>query len=128
MLLIGDAAHAISPHAGQGASLALEDAMALGKLLSNAQASHQEVFKRFTLERRGRVERIIAEARRRGDGKKTLAPTGAWIRDRIISVLARVRGDRMNDWMYSYKIDWETKALDTIRSSDEHFSHTKGRI
>ncbi|MGH6751847.1 MAG: FAD-dependent monooxygenase, partial [Bradyrhizobium sp.] len=36
-LLIGDAAHATSPHAGQGASLALEDAMRLGRLMAAKQ-------------------------------------------------------------------------------------------
>lgn len=107
VLLIGDAAHAISPHAGQGASLALEDAIALAKLLRDSPNSHEEAFERFVLERRNRVERIVAEARRRGDGKKTLTPQAAWVRDRIISVLTRVWGGRMNDWMYSYRIAWE---------------------
>ena len=36
-LLIGDAAHATSPHAGQGASLALEDAMRLARLMQEGQ-------------------------------------------------------------------------------------------
>jgi 2-polyprenyl-6-methoxyphenol hydroxylase-like FAD-dependent oxidoreductase len=108
VLLIGDAAHAISPHAGQGASLGLEDAIYLAKLLRNSHATHEQVFEQFMQARRARVERIVAEARRRGDGKRVLTPTAAWIRDRVISVLARVWGDRMNDWMYSYKINWES--------------------
>ncbi len=107
VLLIGDAAHATSPHAGQGASLALEDAMALGKLLRNPHAGYEQVFAQFMQERRRRVERVIAEARRRGDGKRTLTPAAAWMRDRVISIFARVWGARMNDWMYSYKIAWE---------------------
>ncbi len=108
VLLIGDAAHAISPHAGQGASLALEDAMLLGKLLRDSQGGHEQVFAQFVQQRRSRVERVIAEARRRGDGKQTLTPTAAWIRDRVVSVLACVSGARMNNWMYSYKIAWES--------------------
>lgn len=107
VLLIGDAAHATSPHAGQGASLALEDAMELAKLLRNAQCGHEQVFLRFAEERRGRVERIIAEGRKRGDRKRNLTPAAARIRDLVITVLARVWGHRMNDWMYSYKIAWE---------------------
>ena len=107
VLLIGDAAHAISPHAGQGASLALEDAMLLAKLLRDGGAGPDELFARFTAARRRRVERIIAEARRRGDGKRTLSPRAAWIRDRVLSLFARVRGGRMNEWMYSYRIAWE---------------------
>ena len=108
VLLIGDAAHATSPHAGQGASLALEDAMYLAKLLRNSETTHEQVFERFVQGRRDRVERVIAEARKRGGGKRVLNPTAAWIRDRVISVLARRWGERMNDWIYSYKIDWES--------------------
>jgi 2-polyprenyl-6-methoxyphenol hydroxylase-like FAD-dependent oxidoreductase len=107
VLLIGDAAHAVSPHAGQGASLALEDAMLLGKLLHDGGAGHEELFLRFSAARRRRVERVIAEAGRRGDGKRRLSPQGAWIRDRFLSLFARLWGSRMNEWMYSYRIAWE---------------------
>src|SRR6202007_1197137 len=60
-LLIGDAAHATSPHAGQGASLALEDAMTLGRLMRQGQELGQ-TFQAFEQEPRARVERIGAIA------------------------------------------------------------------
>ena len=46
VMLIGDAAHAMSPAGGQGASLALEDAMALGQRLARPASSIQAVFGR----------------------------------------------------------------------------------
>jgi 2-polyprenyl-6-methoxyphenol hydroxylase-like FAD-dependent oxidoreductase len=52
-LLIGDAAHATSPHAGQGASLALEDAMRLGRLMQPGQEPGV-TFENFESERRAR--------------------------------------------------------------------------
>lgn len=50
-ILIGDAAHACSPHLGQGASLALMDAEALVECLSTCE-SIPEAFHQYTLRRR----------------------------------------------------------------------------
>ena len=46
VVLIGDAIHATSPNAGQGASLALEDAMVLAKCLRDSD-NPEEAFCRF---------------------------------------------------------------------------------
>jgi 2-polyprenyl-6-methoxyphenol hydroxylase-like FAD-dependent oxidoreductase len=99
-LLIGDAAHATSPHAGQGASLALEDAMRLSILLRE----HDELrstFERFEAERRPRAERIVARARQNGSTKREFSPAGAWIRDRLMKFLMPITAKGM-DWMYAY--------------------------
>src|ERR1700744_3088032 len=58
-LLIGDAAHATSPPAGQGASIALEDAMRLGRLMRSGQ-DLGATFQPFESERRPRAERVVA--------------------------------------------------------------------
>ncbi|MGY3291312.1 2-polyprenyl-6-methoxyphenol hydroxylase-like FAD-dependent oxidoreductase [Bradyrhizobium sp. LM3.6] len=68
-LLIGDAAHATSPHAGQGASLALEDAMRLARLMQQGQELGA-TFQAFEAERRPRAEKIVALARRNGNSKR----------------------------------------------------------
>jgi 2-polyprenyl-6-methoxyphenol hydroxylase-like FAD-dependent oxidoreductase len=99
-LLIGDAAHATSPHAGQGASLALEDAMRLGRLLQNGH-DLGETFEAFENERRPRAERVVALARRNGNSKREFSATGAWIRDRMLKLLLPVTARGM-DWMYAY--------------------------
>jgi 2-polyprenyl-6-methoxyphenol hydroxylase-like FAD-dependent oxidoreductase len=99
-LLIGDAAHATSPHAGQGASLALEDAMRLGRLMQNGQELGV-TFEAFENERRPRAERVVALARRNGNNKREFSATGAWIRDRMLKLLLPVTAKGM-DWMYKY--------------------------
>ncbi len=102
--LIGDAAHAISPHAGQGASLALEDALNVAKQLRDA--SPETAFERFQQARQLRVSRIIADARKRGEGKQTLPPNAAKIRDFILTQFLRFRGKRLFDEAYGYTEVW----------------------
>lgn len=99
-LLIGDAAHATSPHAGQGASLALEDAMRLGQLMLEGQEPGL-TFQNFENERRSRAERVVALARRNGNNKREFSATGAWIRDRMLKWLIPITSRGM-DWMYAY--------------------------
>ena len=99
-LLIGDAAHATSPHAGQGASVALEDALRLGRLMRNDQEIGA-IFENFENERRPRAERIVALARRNGNSKGEFSATGAWIRNRMLQLLIPLTHKGM-DWMYAY--------------------------
>lgn len=99
-LLIGDAAHATSPHAGQGASLALEDAMRLGRLMQ-ARQELSLTFQNFEAERRPRAEKIVAIARRNGNSKREFSPTGAWIRNRMMKLMLPL-GARAMDFMYAY--------------------------
>jgi 2-polyprenyl-6-methoxyphenol hydroxylase-like FAD-dependent oxidoreductase len=99
-LLIGDAAHATSPHAGQGASIALEDACRLVSALCG-EPEIGIAFQNFERERRPRAERIVALARKNGNQKRGFSPTGAWIRDRMIKVMMPFNV-RSWDWIYGY--------------------------
>ena len=99
-VLIGDAAHATSPHAGQGASLALEDALRLTSLLQQGQEL-RSTFESFEAERRSRAERIVALARLNGNSKREFTALSAWIRDRMLKVLIPFTSKGM-DFMYAY--------------------------
>lgn len=99
-LLIGDAAHATSPHAGQGASLALEDAMRLARLMQDGQELGL-TFQNFEAERRPRAEKIVAIARRNGNNKREFSRTGSFIRDQMLKWLLPL-GSRAMEFMYAY--------------------------
>jgi 2-polyprenyl-6-methoxyphenol hydroxylase-like FAD-dependent oxidoreductase len=99
-LLIGDAAHATSPHAGQGASVALEDALRLARLLRE-EAETGTAFAKFESERRARVERIVALARRNGNQKREFSRAGAWFRDQMLKLVLPLNA-RSQDWIYGY--------------------------
>ena len=66
--LLGDAAHASTPHHGAGAGMAVEDALILTKLLASISqaADLQRVFSAYDLTRRPRSQRLVASSRRIG--------------------------------------------------------------
>jgi 2-polyprenyl-6-methoxyphenol hydroxylase-like FAD-dependent oxidoreductase len=106
VVLVGDAAHAMSPSAGQGASVALEDALYLAKLLQKSSAEIENVFAEFERVRRPRVERISAEAHKNETRQKTeLGPLGCRLRNAMLSIVLPFFGPRSLDWMYSYRMD-----------------------
>jgi 2-polyprenyl-6-methoxyphenol hydroxylase-like FAD-dependent oxidoreductase len=61
--LLGDAAHPMLPHAGQGAAQALEDAVALGLVLRSTD-DISGVLRRYERVRAARTRRIVLAARR----------------------------------------------------------------
>jgi 2-polyprenyl-6-methoxyphenol hydroxylase-like FAD-dependent oxidoreductase len=84
VMLLGDAAHAMSPAGGQGASLALEDAMVAGQHLIGRSASIETVFGEVESILRPRAERVVAQASENDARQlKQLGVVGCWIRDRI---------------------------------------------
>jgi len=106
VLLMGDAAHAMSPASGQGASTALEDALYLAHLL-RVDAPLDDVFARFVRDRQPRVEKINAEARRVSARKKPVGPVGAWLRDRMFSLVLPRIAFRSFDWKFRYRVPFE---------------------
>jgi 2-polyprenyl-6-methoxyphenol hydroxylase-like FAD-dependent oxidoreductase len=70
VVLIGDAAHATSPNMAEGASMALEDALVLARLLT-AHASPVEALSAFSERRRARI-RWVQQRTHRRDRLRTL--------------------------------------------------------
>lgn len=68
-VLIGDAAHAVSPHSGQGASMALEDAHVLADSLARG-VGLAAAFTTYESIRRSRAERVVEMGRRNGAQKQ----------------------------------------------------------
>jgi salicylate hydroxylase len=67
LVLLGDAAHAMLPHLGQGANQAIEDGVALSVLLEGRDPSEvPDIVSQYEQLRRVRTEIIQAEARKNG--------------------------------------------------------------
>ncbi|MBV8660455.1 MAG: FAD-dependent monooxygenase [Burkholderiales bacterium] len=108
MIIIGDAAHATSPSSGQGASMAIEDAVALAICLRDG-ADVEAAFARFETMRRERVERVVALGKKAGDGK-TPGPIGRVLRDLILRWVFSRKSTRTKDdraWIFDYRLQWE---------------------
>jgi len=99
--LIGDAAHGISPHIGQGASLALEDTVVITEQLQ-LNKECEAAFQAFQSERQPRVEKIIKNARKVGNTKTKTNPITAWFRDLFIGFFISKQIKQL-DWIYGWR-------------------------
>jgi FAD-dependent urate hydroxylase len=106
--LLGDAAHAMSPSAGQGASLAMEDALVLARCVRD-RAEPEMAFEEFERERRPRVEPIAKAARRNSGGKTGAGPIAGWFRDRMLGFFLPRAGEAQTR-SYAYRVDWVLAA------------------
>jgi salicylate hydroxylase len=101
LTLLGDAAHAMLPHLGQGANQALEDAVALATLLgaSTSSAGVPRALSAYEGLRRDRTARVQLGSRRQGAGWDS---SGRQLVDRR--------------WIYEYDAWAEAVALTSARS------------
>jgi FAD-dependent urate hydroxylase len=102
--ILGDAAHAASPTSGQGASLAIEDAVELARCLrdlppSTALAAFQE-------RRRARVERVVTEAARMSS-HKVPGRFGAFMRDLMLPAVLAFATRAPRSWLFEHRIVWD---------------------
>src|SRR5262245_6897040 len=110
MVIIGDAAHATSPSSGQGASLAIEDAIVLAKCLRDRE-SVNDAFVAYERLRRKRVERVVAYSARVSQSK-IAGPVGRWFRDLVMPLALKVfASPDAQAWLYRYHIDWSEPVV-----------------
>ena len=112
--LLGDAAHAMLPHVGQGANQAIEDGVALAVFLEGRDSSDvAEALRRYESFRRERTGIVQAEARRNGLRYDSRYPSLEQ-RDREIANAAVFR-----KWLYDYDVERAALAyLDKSRTSE----------
>jgi salicylate hydroxylase len=100
--LLGDAAHPMLPHLGQGANQGIEDALALAAVLKNASpADVPAALRRYAQVRRRRTDVVQANSRRNGERYDQVNRTVDG-RDRELIDTRKLRA-----WIYDYDVEAE---------------------
>ncbi|XVQ06188.1 FAD-dependent oxidoreductase [Spirillospora sp. CA-255316] len=109
MVIMGDAAHAVSPAAGQGASMAIEDSVVLGKCLRDIP-DVEEALARFVSLRRPRVEKMVAFGKRAGDLMIVSSQFRRRMRDLVLPLFFKrvtLNETASLSWVYDHRERWE---------------------
>jgi len=78
--LLGDAAHPVLPHTGQGAAQAMVDAVALGRALGK-NGNVDDALRAYERDRRGKTAALVAQGRRTARIMGTTNPVACWLRE-----------------------------------------------
>ncbi len=92
VILLGDAAHALTPNIGQGAGMAMEDAAVLADEIASASRGDTELgeaLASYVARRRPRVETVARLSRAVGEEGQLTSPLACWLRNRRVAREAR---------------------------------------
>ncbi len=103
LLLIGDAAHATTPFAAQGAAMAIEDAAELAQALAGG-ADARTALAGFEAQRRQRIGRVRARADFNRFAYHARGPV-ALVRDIVLGLRSAESLAADLDWLYGYRPD-----------------------
>lgn len=81
--LLGDAAHPVLPHTGQGAAQAIVDAVTLGKAVA-ADSNLERALRAYEAERRPKTAALLAQGRRTARIMRTMNPVAVHARELVI--------------------------------------------
>lgn len=90
VFLLGDAAHAMTPNQGQGAAMAIEDALALSQAL---EPGLEGALSRYVERRHARVRKVQLDSRRIGDVAHWRSPVATALRNGVMRMLPKSAGD-----------------------------------
>jgi len=91
--LLGDAAHALTPNMGQGAGMAMEDAVVLAEELAIASRGEKPVpaaLASYVARRQRRVETVVRLSRQVGEEGQLSGALACWLRNRRVRRAGRV--------------------------------------
>jgi 2-polyprenyl-6-methoxyphenol hydroxylase-like FAD-dependent oxidoreductase len=99
--LLGDAAHAMTPNFGQGAAMAIEDAIVLAReLVAHNDAS--TALRSYERRRRPRVDELQRGARRLGVVAQWSGPVSTWARNLALRCAPASSSERALEKIVSY--------------------------
>jgi 2-polyprenyl-6-methoxyphenol hydroxylase-like FAD-dependent oxidoreductase len=84
--LVGDAAHPLLPHTGQGAAQAMVDAVALGDRLRE-NAAVEPALRAYERERQPRTAALLAQGRRTARVMRMTNPVGCGLRELVVRAI-----------------------------------------
>ncbi|KAI3391658.1 hypothetical protein diail_6996 [Diaporthe ilicicola] len=111
--LLGDAAHAATPHMGAGAGMAIEDAYILSGLLSSTRGSAdiENVFKAYDSARRARTQDIIRRS-------KENVPRYMAISTADGATLSRLRDEFQETYGHLFNFDLEESLRNAVSNME----------
>ncbi|WP_067093873.1 FAD-dependent monooxygenase [Marinomonas atlantica] len=103
VVLLGDAAHAITPNLGQGGALAIEDSYAIAEKLEHF-SDPATAFLEFQQARQTRVDRVSKASWKIGQITNWRSPLLCSARNQILSKVAPMMANSQSDWLYNFEI------------------------